>query len=125
MYANTTPNFRFAQRFGVEAEKPALAILQRIATGISLISLTVGFLFLGILITLHRDQADLSGISGGSAVAMAGGICAILVSTVFLVTAYLYLWFSVRCPMAFPVRRETAHLTFSRNDPALTTALLS
>jgi hypothetical protein len=83
MYANTTPNFRFPQRLGVKAEKPRLARLQSIATGISSISLTVGFLFLGILIILRCDQADLSGISGGSAVAMAAGICAILVGTVF------------------------------------------
>jgi hypothetical protein len=83
MYANTTPNFRFPQRLGVKAEKPRLARLQSIATSISSISLTVGFLFLGILIILRCDQADLSGISGGSAVAMAAGICAILVGTVF------------------------------------------
>jgi hypothetical protein len=41
--------------------------------------------------------------------------------TVFLVTACLYWWARVRCSVAFPVRRQTARLTFSTAEPAVPT----
>jgi hypothetical protein len=49
----------------VKAETPERAALQRIATGISLVSLAVGFSILGTVIIVNRDQADLNGIPGG------------------------------------------------------------
>jgi hypothetical protein len=72
---------------------------------------------------MKRDQAELIGISGGGGVAMAGGISAILVGTVFLVIAYLYLWSRAIRSVAFPVTWDTARLTYSRTEPAVTIAL--
>ena len=120
-------NFRLRVAEGSEArtENPKRATLQRIATGISLVSLAVGFSILGTLIIMKGDQAELNGVSGGSSMAMVGGISAILVGTVFLVTACLYLWVRVRWPVAFPLRRQTARLTFSTAEPAVPVPLLS
>jgi hypothetical protein len=39
---------------------------------------------------MNRHQAEANGLAGGSAVAMIGGISAILVSTVFLFATYLH-----------------------------------
>ena len=61
--------------------------LQRIATRMSLVSEGIGFWILGILIIMNRHQAEPNGLSGGSAVAMIGGLSALLVGTVFLVAA--------------------------------------
>jgi hypothetical protein len=58
--------------------------LQRIATGMSLVSLALGFWVFAMMIIINRPQAELNCLSGGSSVAMVGGIGAILVSTVFL-----------------------------------------
>jgi hypothetical protein len=44
-----------------------------------------------MLIIVNRNPADLNGTSGGSSIAILGGISAILVGTVFLVATYLYL----------------------------------
>jgi len=51
--------------------------LQRIATGLSLISQAFGFSIFGALIIANRHQADLNRFVGGSFVAMVGGINAI------------------------------------------------
>src|SRR5215475_12105548 len=59
-------------------------VLQRIATRVSLLGEAIGFSILGILILVNRHQAELNGLSGGSSVAMVGGIGAFLVGTVFL-----------------------------------------
>jgi hypothetical protein len=75
--------------------------LQRIASATSLISLAIGFFVVGMLIILNRHQSDLNGFSGGSSVAMAGGIGAILVSTVFLVAACYYCRFCTRSSAVF------------------------
>jgi hypothetical protein len=48
--------------------------LQRISTGLSLISLVLGFWVFGMLIFINRHQAELNGLSSGSSVAMVGGI---------------------------------------------------
>jgi hypothetical protein len=120
MDANTNSSLRFAQGSDADAEKPGRATLKRIAAGISLISLAVGFSIIGMLIILERGQADLNGSSGGSSIALIGGICAVLVGTVFLVTACLYLWHSARRSVSFPVRCKTAQLTFSMAEPAIT-----
>ena len=63
--------------------------LLRIGTGMSLFSLALGFAVLGMLIIVNRDQADLNGFSGGSFIAMVGGISAILVGMAFFVAACL------------------------------------
>jgi hypothetical protein len=123
MDASTNSSLRHAQGSDTQAENPKRATLQRIATGISLVSLAVGFSILGALIIIKRDQAALNGFSGDSSIAVVGGISAILVGTVLLVIASLYLWVSARHSVAFPVRCDTARLTFSRTEPAVTIAL--
>jgi hypothetical protein len=80
----------------------------------SLVSEAIGFSALGILIIVNRHQADLNGLSGGSSVAMVGGISAVLVGTVFLFAAYLHWRFCARRPAALPVRRQSARFTFAR-----------
>ena len=67
-----------------------LQILQEISTGMSLISLTVGFSIVGVLIIVNRQQADLSDLTGGNCTAMVGGISAMLVSTAFFVATCLH-----------------------------------
>ena len=99
--------------------------LQSIATRMSLIGEAIGFSVLGILIILNRHQADVNGFSGGSWVAMVGGIGAILVGTAFLVAACLHWRFCARRSAELPVRRQSARLTFSRLEPAMAIAVLS
>src|SRR6266403_6079391 len=60
-----------------------------------------------MLIIANRHQADLDGISGGSFVAIVGGIGAILVGTAFLVAACLYCRFCARHSAAFSASRQT------------------
>jgi hypothetical protein len=64
--------------------------LQKISTRMSLVSLFVGFSIFGILIIVHRHQADPNDLVSGSSVAALGGTISILVGTVFLVSAYLH-----------------------------------
>ena len=64
--------------------------LQMISTGVSLISLSLGFSIFGILILVNQHQANLNDLSGSSFFAMFGGIAAILVGTAFLVAACLH-----------------------------------
>jgi len=120
-------NFRLgvAERSKAKTENPKGPILQRIATGMSLVSLAVGFSILGALIIMKRDYAELNGVADGSSIATVGGISVILIGTVFLVTACLYLWVRVRCSVAFPVRPQTARLTLSTAEPAVPIALPS
>ena len=99
---DATANFsqRFARVSESKVEMPdwflGRQVLQRIATRLSLIGKAIGFSILGILITMNRHQADLNGLAGGSAVAMIGGISAILVGTAFLVATYLHWRFCAR-----------------------------
>ena len=46
--------------------------MQRIATGMSLVSLAVGFSILGALIIMKRDYAELNGVADGSSIALIG-----------------------------------------------------
>ena len=69
-----------------------------------LISLALGFWVFAMLIFINRHQAELNGFSGGSSVAMVGGIGASLVGTVFLVTGCLHWRLCVRHSGALPVR---------------------
>jgi uncharacterized integral membrane protein len=64
--------------------------LQMISTGVSLMSLSLGFSIFGILIILNQHQVQLNDLSGHGSLAMVGGIGAILVGTAFLVAACLH-----------------------------------
>jgi hypothetical protein len=86
-----TYNFhpRFAEGSGSKAETPDQLLnrqpRQKIWTGMSLVSLSLGFSVFGILIILNRHRTDLNGLSGDSFAATVGGITAILVGIAFLV----------------------------------------
>jgi hypothetical protein len=80
--------------------------LERIATGLSLISQALGFSIFGALIIANRHQADLNDSVGGSFVAMVGGISAILVGAAFLIAACLYWRFCARRSAAGSVNRK-------------------
>ena len=120
---------RFARVSESKVETPdwllSRQVLQRIATRLSLVSEAIGFSILGILIIMNRHQADLNGLAGCSAVAMVGGISAILVGTVFLVAAYLHWRFCARHSTELLVRRPTARFTFAKPNPVTAIALLS
>ena len=128
---DATANFsqRFARVSESKVETPDWLlnrqVLQRIVTRLSLISKAIGFSILGILITMNRHQADLNGLAGGSAVAMIGGISAILVGTGFLVATYLHWRFCARHSAERLVTLQSARFTFSRPDPVMAFALLS
>jgi hypothetical protein len=125
--ANFSPRFARVSESKVETPNWLLnpQVLQRIATRLSLISKAIGFSILGILITMNRHQADLNGLAGGSAVAMIGGISAILVGTAFLVATYLHWRFCALHPAELLVTRQSARFTFSRPDPVIAFALQS
>src|SRR5215469_7118064 len=99
--------------------------LQRISTGVSLVSLALGFWVFAMLIIINRHQAELNGLSGGSSFAMVGGIGAFLVGTVFLVAACLHWRFCTSHPAALPVRRQSVRFTFARPNPVTAMALVS
>ena len=88
-------------------------------------SLALGFWVFAMLIIINRHQAELNGLSGGSSVAMVGGIIAILVGVVFIVAAYLHCRFCARHPAAPQVRRQSARFTFARLNPVTVVAPLS
>jgi hypothetical protein len=79
----------------------------------SLVSEAIGFLVLGILIIASQHQADLNGLATGSAVAIIGGLSALLVGTVLLVSACLHWRFCARYPAALPVRCQLVRFTFA------------
>jgi hypothetical protein len=89
---DATHNFRlrFAQRTESKAETTNRLLMRqtllKISTEMSLISLSLGFSIFGMLIIVHRHQADLDGLCGSSG-ATVGGIGAILVGTAFFVAA--------------------------------------
>jgi hypothetical protein len=85
--------------------------VQRIVSATSLISQAVGFSVVGMLIIVNRHQSDLNGLSGGSSVAMAGGVGAILVGAAFLVAACFYCRFCVKRSPAFAASRKTCAAT--------------
>ena len=128
---DTTANFslRFARASDSKAETTDRLLsrqtLQRISTGMSLVSLALGFWVFAMLIIINRHQAELNGLSGGSSVAMVGGIGAFLVGTVFLVAACLHWRFCARHPAALPVRRQSVRFTFARPNPVTAMALVS
>ena len=85
----------------------------------------IGFLVLGILIIANRHQADLHGLATGSAVAIIGGLSALLVDTVFFVSAYVHWRFCAKHPAALPVRCSSALFIFAKPNPVTAIALLS
>jgi hypothetical protein len=127
---DATYNFSlgFAQWKESKAETPnrlpRRQTLQKISTGLSLISLALGFSIFGMLIIVNRHQADLNGLSGESSVATVGGIGAILVGTAFLVAACLHWRFCAKRYAALSVRRQSARLTFLRPESAMPIAVL-
>jgi hypothetical protein len=128
---DATANFslRFARASDSNVETAVWLVsgqtLQRIATRMGLLSEAIGFSILGILIIVNRHQADLNGLSGGSSVAIIGGVSAILVGTVFLVAACVHWRFCARRPAALPVRHQSVRFTFARPNPVPATALVS
>jgi len=128
MEATANFSLRFARVSESKLETPdsflSRQVLQRIATRLSLVSQAIGFSILGILIIMNRHQADLNGLAGGSAIAMIGGISAILVGTVFLVATYYHWRFWARHSAELLVTRPSARFTFSRPDPITAFALL-
>ena len=99
--------------------------LERIATGLSLISQAFGFSIFGTLIIANRHQADLNDFAGGSFVAMVGGISAILVGSAFLIATCLYWRFCTRRSAAVAVSRKPAHLTFPKPESVRAIASLA
>ena len=128
MDATATFSLRFARASDHEVEKTdwvlSRQVLQRIATGMSLVGEAIGFLVFGILIIVNRHQADLNGLSGGSTVATVGGISAVFVATVFLVAACLHWRFCASHPAALPVRRQSFRFTFAIPNPITATVPL-
>jgi len=128
---DTSYNFilRFARASDLKVQTPDRPLsrrtLQRIATRMSLVSLALGFWVFAMLIVINRHQAELNGLSGGSSVAIVGGIGAFLVGMVFLVAACLHRRFCVRHPIALPVRRQSARITLSRPDAVMPFVLLA
>src|SRR5215469_6101391 len=84
----------FAQGRESKTETPNRLINQKaiqiISTGVSLVSLFLGFSIFGILIIVNQHQAELNDLSCGSSCATFGGIGAILVGTAFFVAARLH-----------------------------------
>ena len=74
---------------------------------------------------MNRPQAELNGLSGGSSVAMVGGIGAILEGAVFLVAACLHWRFCARHPAALPVRHQSVRFTFAGPEPITAITLLA
>ena len=128
MDATATFSLRFARASDHEVEKTDWVLsrqtLQRISTGMSLISLSLGFWVFAMLIFINRHQAELNGLSGGSSVAIVGGIGASLVGTVFLVAACVHWRFCAMHPAVLPVRRQSFRFTFSRSIPETASALV-
>jgi hypothetical protein len=128
MDANANFSLRFARvsESKVETLDSFLSrqVLQRIATRLGLVSQAIGFSILGILIIMNRHQADLNGLAGGCAVAMIGGISAILAGTVFLIATYLHWRFCARHPAELLVTRQSVRFTFSRPDSPMAFDLL-
>jgi hypothetical protein len=122
-------SLRFARKSESKVERTDWVLsrqtLQGIATRMSLLGEAIGFSVLGILIIANPHQADLNSLSGGSSIAMIGGISAILVGSVFLVAAGLHWRFCARHSTELLVRCPTARFTFARPNPVTAMALVS
>jgi hypothetical protein len=127
MKAITDFSFSFARGLGSKAGRPEpllkRAALERIATGLSLISQAVGFSIIGLLILATRHQAELNDSANGGFLATVGGISALFVGIAFLIAALLYWRFCAKRSAGLAFRRKTACLNYAR--PELTTAIAS
>jgi hypothetical protein len=85
---------RIAAGGGSKAETPGRLLnwrrLQIISTGISLFSLSLGFMLFGLLIILNQHRANFGDVPGGGSFASIGGVVSVLVGMSFLVTAFLH-----------------------------------
>ena len=85
---------RIAAGGGSKAETPGRLLnwrrLQIISTGISLFSLSLGFMLFGLLIILNQHRANFGDVAGGGSFASIGGVVSVLVGMSFLVTAFLH-----------------------------------
>jgi len=110
MDAPSNFSLAFGQPTHAKTETPTQLLnrhtLQKISSGMSLISLTLGFSIFGMLIIVNRHQADLNGLSD----ATIGGIGAILVGTAFLVSVCFHWRFWTRPSAAFFKRRVSNSL---------------
>jgi hypothetical protein len=91
---------------------PKRQTLQQISTATSLVSLSLGFLIVGMLIIMNRNQADVNGLTGGNPVALAGGISAMLIGTAFLVAAYLHRRSYAKFSLASTIDHQSAPPSF-------------
>jgi hypothetical protein len=91
--------------------------LQLISTGVSLVSLSLGFSLFGIVIIMNQHQADLNDLSGNASYATAGGIGAILVGAGFFLAACLH-WRSCRHPIRKSARQKNPNVLKSVIDYA-------
>lgn len=113
---DTTYNFHLelAKERALKSETPNQPFnaqkLEKVSTGISLVSLSLGFLVFGLLIIAHRHQADLNDLLNGSSVAAFGGSASILVGTIFLISAYLY-WRMSKVKNACPLSHSKRFLS--------------
>ena len=109
-----THNFSLGFAQGIELKTDAAdrmlkrQTLQQISTATSLVSLSLGFLIVGMLIIMNRNQAELNGLTGGNPVAMAGGISAMLIGTAFLVAAYLHWRSYTKSSLASTIAHQSA-----------------
>ena len=100
-------NFRlgFAQGTESQTETPSRLIghkaIQMISTGVSLVSLFLGFSIFGILIIVNHHQAELNDFAGGGSSATVAGIGAILLGAAFFVAACLHWRLAVRASWPF------------------------
>jgi hypothetical protein len=116
MDASTNFSLRFAQALESKTQRSERLFyrqaLQRIATGLSLISQGLAFSIFGTLLIANRHQADLNDFAGGSSVAIVGGIGAVLVGSAFLIAACLCWRFCTRrsAPDVLPCWRLAVRL---------------
>jgi hypothetical protein len=99
--------------------------LEKIVTGLSLISQGLAFSIFGMLIIANRHQADLNDFADGSFVVMLGGTSALLAGTVFIIAAFLYWRFRARRSAGLAFSSKTARLTFARPESATAIASLA
>jgi hypothetical protein len=127
MDAITDFSLSFAHGLGLKAGMAERLLnrqaLERIATGLSLVSQAVGFSIVGILILATRHQVELSDSAGGGTAAIVGGTSALFVGIAFLIAAVLYSRFCAKRSAGLALSRKTVSLTFA--TPQLTTAIAS
>ena len=97
-----------------------LQTLQEISTGMSLISLSVGFSIVGMMSIVNRHQADLSDLPGGNCTAMVGGISAMLVGAACLSAAGIYWRLCAGRSAGLAVSRKTVRLNFAKPESITT-----